>query len=383
MMESRERVLAALDHKEADRVPRDLAGTRYSSIHAEAYERLRPALGLPEAEIRIVDTTQGLAHVHDDLLDRFGADVALVSSGSPSTYRREVTNDGEFERFVDEWGVVRARPVGGLYYESSTAPLKGVITAAGIAAFPWPDPRDAGRFEGMAQRARHIHDVEHRAVFVGSLCAGVTEMHFRLRGYEDGYMDMAADPALARQLMEKITEIKLAYWERVLDEIGDDIDIAAEADDLGAQHAPLFSPKTYREIVKPLHAEIISLIKGRSRARFFLHSCGAIRDLIPDLIEIGVDCLNPVQVSADGMDTATLKAEFGRDLTFWGGAVDPQKVLARGTPEEVKAEVRQRIRDLKPGGGFVFASVHNIQAHVPVENILAMWEALDEEGGYD
>jgi len=381
-MEPRDRVLTALDHREADRVPRDLAGTRYSSIHAEAYARLRPALGLPEAEITIVDTTQGLAHVHDDVLDRFGADVALVAGGSPSGYRREVVSDGEYERFVDEWGVVRARPIGGLYYESSTAPLKGVISAADVAAFAWPDPQDRGRFAGMAERARHIREVEHRAVFVGSLCAGVTEMHFRLRGYEDGYMDLAADPLLARQIMEKVTELKLAYWEKVLDEIGDLIDIAAEADDLGAQHAPLFSPKAYREIVKPLHAEIVSYIKSRSKARFFLHSCGAIRDLIPDLIEIGVDCLNPVQVSATGMDTATLKAEFGEDITFWGGAVDPQGTLARGTPEEVRAETRRRIGDLKPGGGFVFASIHNMQAHVPVENILAMWEALDEAGTY-
>jgi uroporphyrinogen decarboxylase len=381
-MEPRDRVLTALDHREADRVPRDLAGTRYSSIHAEAYARLRPALGLPEAEITIVDTTQGLAHVHDDVLDRFGADVALVAGGSPSGYRREVVSDGEYERFVDEWGVVRARPIGGLYYESSTAPLKGIISAADVAAFAWPDPQDPGRFAGMAERARHIREVEHRAVFVGSLCAGVTEMHFRLRGYEDGYMDLAADPLLARQIMEKVTELKLAYWEKVLDEIGDLIDIAAEADDLGAQHAPLFSPKTYREIVKPIHAEIVSYIKSRSKARFFLHSCGAIRDLIPDLIEIGVDCLNPVQVSATGMDTATLKAEFGEDITFWGGAVDPQGTLARGTPEEVRAETRRRIGDLKPGGGFVFASIHNMQAHVPVENILAMWEALDEAGTY-
>jgi uroporphyrinogen decarboxylase len=182
--------------------------------------------------------------------------------------------------------------------------------------------------------------------------------------------------------MEKVTELKLAYWEKVLDAFGDLIDIAAEADDLGAQHAPLFSPRTYREIVKPLHAEIVSYIKSRTKARFFLHSCGAIRDLIPDLIEIGVDCLNPVQVSATGMDTAGLKTEFGRDMTFWGGAVDPQDTRAGGTPEEVGVEVRRRISDLKPGGGFVFASIHNIQAHVPVENILAMWEALDEAGTY-
>ncbi len=381
-MEPRDRVLTALDHREADRVPRDLAGTRYSSIHAEAYARLRPAMGLPEAEITIVDTTQGLAHVHDDVLDRFGADVALVASGSPSGYRREVVSDGEYERFVDEWGVVRARPIGGLYYESSTAPLAGVIGPGDVTAFAWPDPQDPGRFRGMADRARHIREVERRAVFVGSLCAGVTEMHFRLRGYEDGYMDLAADPALARQIMEKVTEVKLAYWEKVLDEFGDLIDIAAEADDLGAQYSPLFSPRTYREIVKPLHAELIRYIKSRSRARFFLHSCGAIRDLIPDLIEIGVDCLNPVQVSATGMDTATLKTEFGRDITFWGGSVDPQGTLARGTPDEVRAEARRRIGDLKPGGGFVFASIHNMQAHVPVENILALWEALDEAGAY-
>jgi uroporphyrinogen decarboxylase len=308
--------------------------------------------------------------------------VALVSTGSPSGYRREIVSDGEYERFVDEWGVVRARPVGGLYYESSSAPLRGLVDAADVAAFAWPDPVDPARFAGMAERARHIREVEGRAVLVGSLCAGVSEMHFRLRGYEDGYMDLAADPGLARQIMEKVTELKLAYWGRVLDEIGELVDIVAEADDLGAQHAPLFSPATYREIVKPLHAELAALVRRRSRARFFLHSCGAIADLIPDLIEIGVDCLNPVQVSATGMDTAALKARFGQDITFWGGAVDPQDTLARGTPEEVREEVRRRVSDLKPGGGFVFASVHNIQAHVPVENILAMWEALEEVGGY-
>ena len=382
-MEPRARVLAALDHREADRVPRDLAGTRYSSMHAEAYERLRPALGLPEAEIRIVDTTQGLAHIHDDVLDRLGADVALVSAGSPLAYTREVTDDGEYERFLDEFGVLRARPQGGLYYESTTSPLSGDISLDDIDTYPWPDPQDPGRFVGMKERATHIREVEKRAVFVGSLCAGVTEMHFRLRGYEHGYMDMALNPALARKLMGKITELKLAYWERVLDEIGPDIDIAAEADDLGAQHAPLFSPQAYRDIVKPLHKQIIDYIKSRSNAKFFLHSCGAIKELIPDLIDIGVDALNPVQVSAQGMETAELKAEFGKDITFWGGTVDPQKTLARGTPAEVKAETLRRIRELKPGGGFVIASVHNMQAHVPVENMLAFWEAVEEAGDYD
>ena len=382
-MDARGRVLAALDHREADRVPRDFAGTRYSSIHAEAYERLRPALGLPHEEIRIVDTTQGLAGIHDDILQRLGADVALAGAGSPHGFAREVTDDGEYERFLDEFGVLRARPHGGLYYESTTSPLAGSVSTDDIEAYPWPDPVDPGRFEGMQARAREIHDQEGRALVVGSLCAGVTEMHFRMRGYEDGYMDLALNPDLARTLMRKITDLKLAYWEKVLDEIGPDIDIAAEADDLGAQHAPLFSPAVYRDIVKPLHQEIIHLIKSRSDARFFLHSCGAIRELIPDLIDIGVDALNPVQVSADGMETAELKADFGDDITFWGGTVDPQQTLARGTPQEVRAEAVRRIEELKPGGGFVIASIHNMQAQVPVENIIAFWEAVEEAGTYE
>jgi uroporphyrinogen decarboxylase len=380
-MESRERVLVALDHREADRVPRDLAGTRYSSIHALAYRRLRPALGLPEVEPVIVDISQGLAHVDEDVLTRFGTDVGLVSPASPSGYRREIVRDAEFERFVDEWGVVRARPLDGLYFESSTAPLAGDIGEAEVAAFAWPDGGDAARVAGMAEAAREIH-ARGRAVVAGTLCAGISEMHFRLRGYEDGYMDLAADQALARRIMERVLEVKLDYWRAVLAAAGDDIDVVAEADDLGAQFAPLFSPATYRAVVKPFHAELFGFIREHSRARLFLHSCGAIRELIPDLIEIGVQVLNPVQVSATGMDTAALKADFGRDLAFWGGAVDSQGVLGRGTPDEVRAEARRRIADLAPGGGFVFASVHNIQANVPPENIRALWEAIEEAGDY-
>jgi uroporphyrinogen decarboxylase len=217
---------------------------------------------------------------------------------------------------------------------------------------------------------------------VGSICAGITEMLFRLRGYEDAYLDLAAQPGVARRLMERVLELKLDYWERALAEVGDDIDVAGEADDLGGQHSLLFSPDTYRRLVKPLHAELFRFIHAHSRARIFFHSCGAIRELIPDLIEVGVDILNPIQVSAAGMDTAELKAEFGRELVFWGGGVDSQGVLGRG-PAAVAAEVRRRVTDLKPGGGFVFASVHNLQANVPPGEIVAMWHAVDEVGGYD
>jgi uroporphyrinogen decarboxylase len=158
--------------------------------------------------------------------------------------------------------------------------------------------------------------------------------------------------------------------------------VVGEADDLGGQNGPLFSPRTYRELVKPLHAELLAFIRARTTAKVFFHSCGAIRDLLPDLIEIGVDVLNPVQVSAAGMDTAGLKRDFGHDLAFWGGGVDTQGVLGTSAPGEVRAEVRRRVGDLAPGGGFVFASVHNIQANVPPESIAAMWDAVEEHGGY-
>jgi uroporphyrinogen decarboxylase len=168
----------------------------------------------------------------------------------------------------------------------------------------------------------------------------------------------------------------------VLADLGDDVDVVGEADDLGAQDRPLFAPRTYRALVKPLHAELFAFIRARTRARILFHSCGAIRELLPDLVEIGVDILNPLQVSAAGMATAELKREFGQDLVFWGGGVDTQGVLGAGSPGEVRTEVAARIRDLAPGGGFVFAAVHNIQANVPAENLAALWETVEEHGMY-
>ena len=376
MTTSRERVQAALDHREPDRIPRDLAGTRYSSMHANAYRAFRSLVGLPEREPIVVDLSQGLARIDDDLLDLLGVDVRGVGPRTPDAWRREIVRDGAYERFTDEWGVQRSRPVdGGLYFEATSAPLAGEIDDADIAAFPWPDPVDPGRFRGLADDARRYARDEGRAVVCGSVCAGITEMLFRLRGYEDAYLDLAAEPERARAVMERVLALKLAWWERALDELGDDVDVVAEADDLGAQHALLFSPETYRTLVKPLHRELFAFLHARTRAKVFLHSCGAIRELLPDLVEIGVEIINPIQVSAAGMETAGLKRDFGADLVFWGGAVDSQGTLGRASAADVEAEARRRIGDLAPGGGFVFASVHNIQANVPPENIAALWRA--------
>jgi uroporphyrinogen decarboxylase len=378
--ESRARVRAALDHREPDRVPFDLGGSRMTGIHVRAYAGLRAGLGLAPVDIRVGDLTQQLAEVDTDVMDLLGCDVRLVGPRSAAGYRRDVVEADGYLSFCDEWGVGRRMPVdGGLYYDSFGAPLGGEVDLAAIDAFPWPDATDPGRYVGMVEAARQIVGIEGRAVFVGSICGGLSEGLFKMRGFEDGYVDLAAEPGRARRVMEKILEIKLEYWDRALGDLGDLVDVVGEADDLGGQDRPLFSPATYRTLVKPLQAELFSFIRARTSARIFLHSCGAIRDLIPDLIEIGVDVLNPVQVSASGMDSAGLKRDFGRDLTFWGGGVDTQRILGAGTPDEVRSEVRRRVTDLREGGGFVFAAVHNIQPNVPADNILAMWSALREE----
>jgi uroporphyrinogen decarboxylase len=379
---SRDRVRAALAHREPDRIPFDLGGTRVTGIHARAYADLRPALGLEPREPRIADITQQLAEVEPDVLDALGADVRLVSPRGAAGYRREMREDGEHRTFIDEWGVGRRMPVvGGMYYDAYAPPLGGDIDLAAVDAYPWPDAADPARFAGMGEEARRYAQDEGRAVAVGSICGGLTEGLFKLRGFEDGYMDLAGDPDLAHRVMERVLEVKLAYWEQALPLVGDAADVLVEADDLGGQDRTLFSPRTYRELVKPLHRRLFDFLHARTNAKVFFHTCGAVRELIPDLIEIGVDILNPVQVSAANMDTAALKRDFGRDIVFWGGGVDTQRVLGAGTPEDVRAEVLRRVDDLRGDGGFVFAAVHNIQPNVPAANVVAMRAALREANG--
>jgi uroporphyrinogen decarboxylase len=205
-----------------------------------------------------------------------------------------------------------------------------------------------------------------------------------MRGFENFFCDMVDNVAFAEALMDKICEIKMQYWAKALEILGPNVMMISEADDLASQNACLCSPALYRKLIKPRHTKLFAFIRKHAKApvKIFYHSCGAVAPLIPDLIESGIDILNPVQVSATGMDTKELKRRFGKDITFYGGGVDTQHVLPHGTPQQVKDEVRRRVDDLAPGGGFIFNTVHNIQADVPAENIVAMWEALQEYGVY-
>lgn len=382
-MNSRERVLATLNHNEPDRVPFDMGGTVVTGIHYQAYTGLRRALGLPERELKIIDMIQQLAQVDDDVMDRLGVDMRNISPRSSATFQISLGDMGEYTYFYDEFGIGWRSPKdGGWYYDMFDHPLKGEITEADVDRFRLPDPLDPARFVGLREAALRVRDEEGRAVVFGNISAGIFEMLTWTRGYEDAYVDWGSSSPVALKLMDRMLQLQLTYWEKALGVVGDVIDVAQIADDIAGQNAPLISPRSYRKLLKPLHKELCDFIHARTNAKIFMHSCGAIRPFIPDFIEIGIDIINPVQVSATGMDSAELKREFGKDIVFWGGGVDTQRVLGTGTPEEVRAEVKRRIEDFKPGGGFVFNTVHNIQGNVPAENLVAMWDALQEYGRY-
>jgi len=372
----------ALNHQEPDRVPFDLGGTGLSTIHVTAYENLRHHLGLPEVQSRVAFVAEQLVLVDKDVAERLQTDVRPVLPGSSSTFEYVFRDEGEYEAYTDEWGIGWRKPKeGGFYYDMYHHPLAGADSLSEIKSYPFPDPLDDSRFATLRAQAEAMA-AEGKAVALAGPCAGIAEVYSWLRGYEQYYIDLALNQNWVAHFLDRMVEFKSAFWERALREVGDLVDIVVEADDLGGQNAPLMSPRTYRKLIQPRHKRLFSFIKAQAPVKVFYHTCGAVRKLIPDLIEAGIDILNPVQISAKGMDLAELKQEFGRDLVFWGGGVDTQAVLGTATPDEIRKHVKQNIDALAPGGGFVFAAVHDIQANVPPENIMAMCEAWQEYGLY-
>jgi uroporphyrinogen decarboxylase len=381
-MNSRERVLKTLNHEEPDRVPFDLGGTGATGIHLTAYRALRGHLGLPEVEARTEDIIQQLAVVDEDLAARLETDCRNVAPRSSAIYNLSFRDEGDYTAYTDEWGLGWRMPKeGGFYYDMYHHPLSEAATVGDVAGYVWPEARDPHRFAGLRERARAVREAG-RIVILGGLCAGVTEMHSWLRGFIKYFTDFRHNTALAEYLMDQVVELKMAYWEQALGAAGEYVDVVMEADDMAGQDRLMFSPTTYRTLIKPRHTRLFAFIKKLAPVKIFFHTCGAIRPLIGDLIETGIDILNPVQKSAAGMDLAELKRDFGRDVVFWGGGVDTQRVFGTGTPEAVRADVRQSIEALAPGGGFVFGTVHNTQANVPPENFMAMWQALRDYGRY-
>ena len=381
-MNSRTRVVQALDHQEPDRIPFDLGGTGLSTIHVTAYENLRRHLRLPKIEPEVAFVPEQLVRVNEDLAQRLDADVRPVLPGAASSFEYIFRDEGDYEAYTDEWGIGWRMPVdGGFYYDMYHHPLAAADSLEEMKAHPFPGPLDDGRFAPLLAQAEAAA-AAGKAVALAGPCAGIAEVYSWLRGYEEYYIDLALNQSWVAYMLDRLVEFKSAYWERALSEIGHLVDVVVEADDLGGQNSTLMSPRTYRELIQPRHQRLFSFIKGQAPVKVFYHTCGAVRSLIPDLIDAGIDILNPVQISAAGMDLHELKQEFGKDLVFWGGGVDTQQVLWTASPGEICDHVRKNIDALAPGGGFVFAAVHDIQANVPPENIMAMWEAWQEYGVY-
>jgi len=382
-MNSRKRILTALNHQEPDRIPFDIGGAN-TTIHVKAYAALRDHLGLPKVDIQLLHQAGQVARLDEDFLELLKVDTRFVAVSKPmSTGSASLRDEGKYLAFTDSWGVGWRTPkMNGLYFDMYQHPLAGADVHKLLETYAWPSASSPSIYEGQLEMAQAIQS-NGKAALLGGYSAGQFEKFSWLRGYIDAFTDFAADPELVKTIMDKITALKIEYWERSLALAGAHIDVVFEGDDVAGQDRLLISPKAYRDIVKPRHKETFQAIKKAApHVKIFFHTCGAIRPLIPDLIEIGVDILNPVQISAAGMDPFELKKEFGSELVFWGGGVDTQNVFSTGTPQEVRDDVRRNIDALAPGGGFVFNTVHNTQADVPPENFMAMWETLREYGVY-
>ncbi len=410
-MTSRERVRAAIEHREPDRVPIDLSGHPSSGISAIAYARLRRHLGIGPGEVFVYDLIQGLAQPEDDILDRFGADVLdlgrvfLTEPDRRRPWRLLDGTEAEVAHFFapepdgaggwlfrgDEGQVIGVMPAGQPYITQVYWPLADGITDEALADLPrhmrqttWGCPRLAGApwhrpMEGewldeVARRAARLRAESDRAIMLG-FGGNLLEWAQFLRGIGQFYLDLAGDPRAAHRLLDRLTELHLEGLRRVLPVLGPHIDLIRMGDDLGTQAGPQISPAMYREFFLPRHQAIYAEVKRHCDAFVFLHSCGGICELLPMLIEAGVEVINPVQTSARNMEPERLKREFGRDLCFWGGGCETQSTLIHGSPAQVRDEVRRRIDIFGPGGGFVFTQVHNILPDVPPENVVAMYQA--------
>ncbi|HSN74235.1 MAG TPA: uroporphyrinogen decarboxylase family protein [Anaerolineae bacterium] len=379
-MNPRARLLTALDHREPDRVPFDLGSTQVTGIHEVAYRALRAALGLPAVEPQLCDAIQRLALPDDDLLHALGVDTRGLFPLNSHNLPFDEEDGDDYWLYRDEWGIVHRRPKDdGLYYSIWQVPLpREDVSVQEIERYPWPDMGATWRFAGLREQAERQRSAGYAVVLKDGF-AGIFEFAQRMVGMENLLVLMALRPEAAEALFDQLLALKLAYWQTALAELGDLVDVVTYADDYGSQVSQIISPRMFRRLLKPRVQQVFALqAKLAPHAYRFFHSDGNVRPLIPDFIEIGVQILNPIHIRAAGMEPAALKHDFGRDLVFWGGGVDTQGVLPSGTPQEVKEDVRRNVAALAPGGGYVFNTIHNIQADVSAENVIAMVEALRE-----
>jgi uroporphyrinogen decarboxylase len=383
-MTSRERVIKALNHQIPDRVPIDLGGFQ-TGIHQKAYAELLSHLNLTE-DIIILDPVQQLAKPSEEVLERLRVDIRYICAHGPDDFKGGIeqnTRDGRlWHDLKDEFGVVWSMPNDqGLYMDISHHPLASA-TIADIENYPFPDGSDTSRFTGVREQALKLRNETPYAISTG-IGGVVYEYCWYMRGLQQWFIDMIENPAFCQALLDRTLKFWLDYYTGFMAALGDIVDVVMIGDDLTGQSGPLFSPDFYRKIVKPRQKKLVQHIKSLTNAKIWYHTCGSCFEYIPDLIDNGIDILNPVQIGLPNMEPERLKNEFGKQLVFWGGGIDAQHILPFAKPEEIRNHVKANLEIFKPNGGYVFNNVHNIQAGVPPKNIVALFDAVYEFGFYD
>lgn len=377
-MTPRERVLASLSFQEPDRVPIDLGSTWISTTTIPFYEKLKRHFGV-ERPTELMERNMQVCQIDEQILVQLSVDTRFISYNAPELPCNQNTELDE-GHYRDPWGIEWRKPPSSFYYDLHRPPLAGEITKQDILRHPWPDPEDPGFTRNLRPRVEAMR-ARTDCALVLNLSLWVLQCSQNVRGYEDWYVDLATQPDLLECMADCLTESMLGPLVKVTAEIGDLVDVISVSDDIGHQDRLCMNPATYRRVFKPRHARLMEAITSRSSAPVMWHTCGSVVDVIDDLREIGVTCLNPVQTTAARMDARFLKQEFGDRMAFWGG-IDTMTVLNHGSSEEVRHEVRNKISALAPGGGYMLNPTHNVQPDVPVENLLAMIDAGLEFGRY-
>jgi len=371
-MTSRERLRLALEHKEPDRVPVDNNGI-VSNIHEVAYKNLIDYLGLKE-EIVILDPVQRIVLASEDVLRTLGVDTRYIYPNAPSWWRYEESGDGTW---IDEFGAKYKRV--GFYADCVDSPLKGKSLEE-VKSYKLPDPTHASRFTGLKEKAKSLYESTDYALVSGAMIC-VDYLRWMIRGLEDSLMDLSANPDITDYLLDSIVDWMTAFGGALLEEIGEYIEFFWVGDDWGMQQGPFYSPEAFRRIFKPRLAKLIEHLKTKTKAKCAYHCCGSVYWVIEDMIEIGVDILHPIQPSASGNeDTAKIKREFGDRICFHGGTNNQS--LFHGNLIDLQVDTLERIKDLAPGGGYIFSSGHNIQANCPPENIIGLFDVAKRFGKY-
>lgn len=382
-MTPRERVLAAINHEEPDRVPLVIGVSNATGIKMKPYQDIKRLAGINAPDNYIYQWPElGTAEIDEATLQRLHSDVRGVLDLPPAATRERNRHRLPHTPYIDSWGSGQTEIKPGEWFPG-IHPLPEATTSADIENYAgWPDMSDPTRIAHVKAAAQRLAEQNQYAIMATPWLLFPLERAFAMQGMDVFLLNMALYPDFAKALLLKITELCKSLMAPFLAALGDHVDIIKIGDDIGTQDSLLMSPKMYRDILKPIHADYIRFIKERTKAKLFFHTDGDVAPLIDDFIEIGVDILNPIQTSAGKMaDLATLKKRFGKEIVFCGG-IDTHRILPQGTPDEVRQEVRRVIDLLGEGGGYMVASVHTIMNDVPAENVLAMVDAVEEFGRY-